>query len=280
MTEKYLGLIPYTGNKTELLPKLFELFPREGSYDRFVDAFCGGLSVALNAPCERVVANDVDWTLISMYRRLRPSDALEQAKVLIAEHGLNATDKEAFLKFREFHNKEGDDLTLYVLLMHSFSNMNRRNDKDEFNAHFGRRTINNSTVARFEHYQKNYKKIRFSSLQFNALDIHPTDFLYCDPPYLITDAAYNKYWSVDHEKFLYAWLDFLNSKGVKWGLSNVTHHAGEKNEILIDWMQKYNVHNLNKKYLFGQHTENFDQNSTQEVYICNYKNTLTIDDIG
>lgn len=280
MSEKYLGLIPYTGNKTELLPKLFELFPREGTYSRFVDAFCGGLSVALNAPCASVLANDIDWTLINMYRRLRPADALERAKELIAEHGLNATDKEAYVKFRDYHNNEGDDLSLYVLLMHSFSNMNRRNSNHEFNVHFGNRTINSSTVARFEHYQKNYHKIRFSSAKFHTLDIHNSDFLYCDPPYLITEAAYNKYWSADHDKFLFAWLDFLNSRGVKWGLSNVTHHAGQQNDVLIEWMQKYNVHNLNKRYLFGQHVDGFDGKSTQEVYVCNYENIPTLDDIG
>lgn len=40
-----LGLIPYTGNKEKLLPGVSKYFPKH--YNRFVDAFCGGLSVSL-----------------------------------------------------------------------------------------------------------------------------------------------------------------------------------------------------------------------------------------
>lgn len=267
---KFLGVIPYTGNKQDLLPVLFELFPDTDSYSRFVDCFCGGLSVSLNAP-KRVLSNDYDSTLIRMYRELERLSDLSSVQELIKEHGLTREDNQAYLKFRDLYNKSKDPIWLYVLILHSFSNVNRTNDDGDFNAPFGSRTLNSSTLKRFAHFKDNVGKITFTTGSFLDLSINNDDFVYCDPPYLITDAVYNKFWNDGLENRLYAWLDDLDSHGIKFGLSNVTHHAGKENKILIEWMQKYQVHNLNKKYVLGQHVEGFEKNKTQEVYVCNYK---------
>lgn len=280
----YYGVIPYTGNKQKLLPELFKLFPDRNSYMRFIDCFCGGLSVSLNVP-KPVLSNDYDRTLIDMYKRLQMLPDLSPVRELIKQHGLGKNEKEAYLTFRDAYNKNKDPLWLYVLILHSFSNVNRTNDKGDFNANFGCRTLNDSTVKRFEHFKNNVRGIEFSSASFKDLDICLNDFVYCDPPYLITDAVYNKFWNEEREYELYDFLDNLNSDGIKFGLSNVTHHAGKQNDILIEWMQKYNVHNLDKKYLLGQHTDSYEQNKTQEVYVCNYQkrdvNTYpeTLDDL-
>lgn len=280
----YYGVIPYTGNKQKLLPELFKLFPDRNSYMRFIDCFCGGLSVSLNVP-KPVLSNDYDRTLIDMYKRLQMLPDLSPVRELIKQHGLGKNEKEAYLTFRDAYNKNKDPLWLYVLILHSFSNVNRTNDKGDFNANFGCRTLNDSTVKRFEHFKNNVRGIEFSSASFKDLDICLNDFVYCDPPYLTTDAVYNKFWNEEREHELYDFLDNLNSDGIKFGLSNVTHHAGKQNDILIEWMQKYNVHNLDKKYLLGQHTDSYEQNKTQEVYVCNYQkrdvNTYpeTLDDL-
>ena len=280
----YLGVIPYTGNKQSLLPELFKLFPERSSYMRFIDCFCGGLSVSLNVP-KPVLSNDYDKTLIDMYERLKTLPDLSPVRELIASKGLGKDKKEEYLKFREEYNQNKDPLWLYVLILHSFSNVNRTNEKGDFNANFGCRTLNGATEKRFEHFKKNVKGIEFSSGSFRDIDICENDFVYCDPPYLITDAVYNKFWNEDRERELYAFLDELHSEGIMFGLSNVTHHAGKQNDILIEWMQKYRVHNLDKKYLLGQHTDSYEQSKTQEVYVCNYQkrdvNTfpLTLNDL-
>lgn len=273
MRNELMGVIPYTGNKQELLPVLFELFPTPDSYTRFVDCFCGGLSVSLNAP-KPVLSNDYDKTLIRMYETIATLSDLSGVAELIHQHRLSRVDKEAYEDFRDLYNQHKDPLWLYILIMHSFSNINRTNDDGEFNAPFGNRTINSSTFKRFEHFKNNVGKINFTSGSFIDLDIKLDDFVYCDPPYLITNAAYNKFWGEDQEHLLYRWLDDLDCRGVRFGLSNVTHHAGKENEILINWMKKYHVHDLDKKYLLGQHTDGFEQNKTKEVYVCNYQNTV------
>lgn len=267
---KFWGVIPYTGNKQDLLPYLFELFPDPETYSRFVDCFCGGLSVSLNSP-KRVLGNDYDKTLIDMYRALESLPDLSSVQELIKAHGLGKDTKEEYNVFRDKYNKTKDPIWLYTLILHSFSNVNRTNDDNEFNAPFGSRSLNPNTIKRFNHFKENVGKITFTSGSFLELCIDSGDFVYCDPPYLITDAVYNKFWNGELEHQLYSWLDELDSKGIKFGLSNVTHHAGKENKILMEWMKKYHVHNLDKKYVLGQHVEGFEKNKTQEVYICNYR---------
>lgn len=57
------------------------------------------------------------------------------------------------------------------------------------------------------------------------------DFVYLDPPYLITFSEYNKLWDEETEKDLLALLDFLDGEKIKFAISNVTHYKGKVNSI-------------------------------------------------
>lgn len=258
-----LGAIAYTGNKQSLLKDLIPLFPE---YSRFVDLFCGGLSVSLNVKGP-VISNDIQKEIIEMYESMR---TFSWADVLcvISKYNLNDTDKDAFLKLREDYNKSKSPLLLYVLHMHSFSNIIRINPHGIFNAPFGKRTLNSNTKKRFDTFKQNHSKITFYSGSYKDIEILKGDFVYVDPPYLITSADYNKFWSEDEEKDLLNLLDSLDSKGIKFGLSNVLEHHGKENTILKEWSKKYTVKHLNKKYVFNIHHSK-EKNGTDEVYIFN-----------
>ncbi|AND75972.1 DNA adenine methyltransferase [Escherichia phage MX01] len=258
-----LGAIAYTGNKQSLLKDLIPLFPE---YSRFVDLFCGGLSVSLNVKGP-VISNDIQKEIIEMYESMR---TFSWADVLcvISKYNLNDTDKDAFLKLREDYNKSKSPLLLYVLHMHSFSNIIRINPNGIFNAPFGKRTLNSNTKKRFDTFKQNHSKITFYSGSYKDIEILKGDFVYVDPPYLITSADYNKFWSEDEEKDLLNLLDSLDSKGIKFGLSNVLEHHGKENTILKEWSKKYTVKHLNKKYVFNIHHSK-EKNGTDEVYIFN-----------
>ena len=99
------------------------------------------------------------------------------------------------------------------------------------------------------------------------------DFVYCDPPYLVTCASYNEQdgWNETKERELLELLDNLNARGIKFALSNVLENKGKTNEILKVWAEKYNVHYLN--YSYGNcnyHAKDKSENSTVEVLITNY----------
>jgi adenine-specific DNA-methyltransferase len=120
--------------------------------------------------------------------------------------------------------------------------------------------------------------IKFSSLDFTKFDfskLGQDDFVYCDPPYLITTGSYNdgargfKDWTDAEEKALYEILDELNEKGVKFALSNVLSHKGAKNESLIKWSKKHKVIKLKMDYSSSSH--NTKRGESQEALIVNYK---------
>jgi len=260
-----LGAIAYTGNKQKLISSLKPLFPK---YDRFVDAFCGGLSVSLNVEGP-VLANDIQPQIIDMYRAMQAL-RLDDLEEYIHTFKVSKTDKDGYLKLCELYNTTRAHLLPLVLHYSSFSNMMRFNRDGDFTAAFGQREFNKNSIKKLEWFKQNDHRITFSCRRFEELEIKENDFVYCDPPYLITEADYNKFWSEDEERKLLSWLDALDARGIKFGLSNVAEHHGKKSQILIDWMSKYNVHCQDKRYIFNVY-QTKERDGTKEVYITNVR---------
>ena len=107
----------------------------------------------------------------------------------------------------------------------------------------------------------------FSSDDFEKFDysfLNENDFVYCDPPYLITNAVYN-------EK-RYEILDSLNKKNIKFGLSNVVMHHNVKNEILDEWSKKYLIFYPDIQYNHSSYQQKSRQTDSVEIYVTNYDN--------
>ena len=119
----------------------------------------------------------------------------------------------------------------------------------------------------------------FESKDFRDLDNSEWDentFVYADPPYLITCATYNEQdgWTEKDEQDLLQYLDNLNSRNIKFALSNVLRSKGKENHILIEWIQKnqgkYRVIPLNYTYSNSNYQTKDRQSITEEVLIVNY----------
>lgn len=292
----------YTGGKTKLLPQLMPLFPTQ--IDSFVDLFCGGANVGINAKAKKVIYNDDNEKLINLYKvfaKYKPEVLVEKIERTIEKYGLSQADtvgykeygcnssdglgeynKERFLKLRSDFNaitKKDDDyyLMLYVLIIFSFNNQIRFNKQDEFNLPVGKRDFNKNIRKNFMRFVNKLhgQKKEFHCSDFRSVDISGLgagDFVYCDPPYLITTASYNEQdgWNEQDERDLLSLLDKLDEQGVRFALSNVTTHKGRRNEILLQWAVRYNMHKLDFNYKNSNyHGKNKDE-ETQEVLITNY----------
>ena len=292
----------YTGGKTKLLPQILPLFPAK--IDTFLDMFCGGANVGINIEAKRVIYNDANQELIGLFRTFQKYTSKELTEKIsevikkfnlsqsdlygYEKYGCNSADglggynKEHFIHLRDEFNslKEKNDeyyIMLYVLIVFAFNNQIRFNRKHEFNLPVGKRDFNKNIRRNFITFVETLSKQNclFESKDFRNIDISnlkADDFVYCDPPYLITTASYNEQdgWTGQDEKDLLDLLDNLNSRGVKFALSNVTVHKGRKNELLVEWAKKYKVHNLSFNYNNSNyHGKNNDQ-KTQEVLITNY----------
>ena len=117
--------------------------------------------------------------------------------------------------------------------------------------------------------------------KFDFSDLTPNDFVYCDPPYLITTGTYNDGkrgftgWNEQEERKLLTLLDALNQKNIRFALSNVIAHKGKNNDLLSDWLKKrpdYEVHYLKADYGNANYqTLVRDKNASVEVLITNYE---------
>ena len=123
------------------------------------------------------------------------------------------------------------------------------------------------------------KNIEFYTRDFREISLDglgAQDFIYCDPPYLITNGSYNDGnrgfhdWGEDEERALYEYLDEANARGIRFALSNVFDHKGMENKILKNWAQKYTVHYINSSYSNCNYQFKAKNDATVEVLVTNY----------
>ena len=290
----------YMGDKYKLMNQLIDLFPAE--VDSFYEPFVGGGTVFLNVNANKYYLNDIDKNLVNIHKFLIKSSKdrrqfFRDVEKIIKKYNLSRSYKEdivpASLK-KEFKktyfarfNKEGyeklrtrvnrkiknDPLILYILLIYGFNRMLRFNGGGKFNLPVGNVDFNKNVVDALNNYFDfvQGKKIVFTSKDFrsyfNNKKFSKNDFVYLDPPYLITASEYHKLWNAEVERDLLDLINSLNKKGIKFALSNVTHYNGSKNDLLINWMKKYKVHKIRSNYINYHHN---GRKQIKEVLITNY----------
>lgn len=279
MMEKYIkSPMNYTGGKYKLLNQILPLFPKD--INTFVDLFTGGCNVAVNVNANKIIANDLCTQVIDIYKGIQNNTTEKNIKMIektINKYNLNKENKDSYLKLRSDYNDNKKWYVLYTLLTHSFNNQVRFNQKGEFNMPFGKRNFNSKLKQKFKDFSNAIQKkdIEFTNKNFKDLDINKlgeNDFVYLDPPYLVTEATYNTGWSEETEKELLSLCDRLNEKGIKFAISNVLEHNGSKNEILINWSKNYNVNYLDYDYSNCNYHKKDNGHKSIEVLITNYKN--------
>lgn len=289
----------YVGGKYKLLPQIIKLFPKD--INTFVDLFCGGCNVGINVEAKKIICNDIETSVIDLmnYFKSNTSESIIfEINSLIKEYNLSDTykngyeyyncdsssgvakvNKEGYLKLRNDYNSgKNDPITFYTMLIFAFNNQIRFNSKGEFNMPVNKRDFNGNIQKNLVNFVDKMKimNIVFTNNHFNDLKINnlkQNDFVYADPPYLITCASYNEQdgWNEQKEKELLHTLDCLNENNIKFALSNVLENKGNKNEILINWSEKYNVHYLNNSYGNSNYqSKDKSKGSTVEVLITNY----------
>lgn len=290
----------YVGDKFKLLPEITKLFPNQ--IDKFIEPFIGGGSVYLNVEAKSYLLNDLDAHLIKLHKLLysyrnKPELFFKEISQIINSYKLSKSyekdlvplslkkkypktyyahyNKAQYTKLKsDFNNEKTFDYhKAYVLLIYGFNRILRFNLSGKFNLPVGNVDFNKNVINSLNNYfQVNKKKkVKFLTMDYNKffenIVISKNDFIYFDPPYLITSGEYNKYWNDNKEKEFLNFLDILNKKKIRWALSNVTNYRGKQNKILIDWMKKYKSSRVNSNYI------SFNDNSIKtfkEVLIYNY----------
>ncbi len=295
----------YTGGKYKLLPQILPLFP--DNIGTFVDLFCGGCNVGINVEAKNYIYNDYCTPLINLYstmQRLDIKEFISRVEEVIAEYGLSdiktngyefygcnsgvglsAYNRRQYLNLRKAVNETEiyDDkyyIRLYVLIIYSFNNQIRFNRSGDFNLPPGKRDFNQNMYNKLYSFLEllHTQKATFFNLKFEDLNLDnlvPEDFVYADPPYLITCASYNEQggWTEYDERNLLRLLDALSERNIRFALSNVIESKGRRNEILVEWIQSrphYKMIELNYTYSNANYQRQNREAITREILIVNY----------
>ena len=149
----------------------------------------------------------------------------------------------------------------------------------KFNNPVGKRDFNNSLRKNLKNFitKLKTKNIEFVNSDFRefAIETNENTLVYCDPPYFLGTASYNENggWTKQDEIDLLNYLTILDSKGIKFALSNVIQHKGATHEILETWIKEhnYNIHYITCDYNNSNyHKKGGNVTKTVEVLITNY----------
>ncbi|WP_288516119.1 Dam family site-specific DNA-(adenine-N6)-methyltransferase [uncultured Treponema sp.] len=290
----------YTGDKYKLIPELKKYFPDK--IDKFVEPFVGGGSVFLNIEANDFYENDIDKNIISIHKYLssfaNSEDLLNILLSKIDEYEFSCSYKgktvpdelrkkyvktyfakynnESYKQLKEkYNNSDRTDIAdLYLLLIYGFNRMLRFNQKGEFNLPVGNVDFNQNVFDSLTDYIKltNKKNPHWSNTDYKEflsnINIKESDFIYLDPPYLITSSEYNKRWSQNDDIELCNLLDAFDKKNISFAMSNVIDYKGKENTELLKWAEKYNIHSIKSNYI------NYHDNTIKtfrEVLITNYE---------
>lgn len=274
----------YIGGKYKLLGQIMPLFPKQ--IRTFVDLFSGGANVGINVSAKHHVFNDMNSRINEMFR-LFQTIPVEQLIADIHDRidtwQLSKTNEDAFLAFRRHYNEAPDPLDLYILSSYSYNYQFRFNSRLEFNNPFGRnRSYFSPSMER--HLREFCERLgvldaTFTDLFFEDFDyerLGSDDFVYLDPPYLITTGSYNdggrgfRDWNATSEKTLFCVLQKLSDLGVSYALSNVLEHKGRTNTLLAQFIEDNDVLVTDLNYNYDNPSYNSKTRGSREVLVTNY----------
>lgn len=301
----------YTGNKFRILDQIQPYFPKK--IDVMVDLFCGGATVGLNTECNKVIFIDNEPRIIWLLKYLSGCNIdklLNELFVLIDNYGLSCSFKNGYKYYRQQilggnpnnglkdYNSNGfyklrDDYNailnkntatanklLYLLIVYGFNNDIRFSKDGKYNLPVGKTDLNNSNVKKLTEYIERVKNIQAEFIcgdfcsQLIQQIIRKADFVYMDPPYLITDAVYNESnkWREQNEYELIRLMNFLLDNKKSFVLSNVLEKQGRRNEPLFYWTttrkNDINIVDIDYHYRSASYNKKNRNAKEREVIIC------------
>ncbi len=284
--------IYYSGSKLKCIKKgLLNYFPKD--INTLVDLFCGSGIISLNTNAKRYILNDKEKNLINLYNIFKDKNLSKKIEELINYYKLEFKDldysfnksskkfnknlfeihKNGYRQLRDDYNNSRNEKLLYLLTIYSFCHQMRFNSKGNFNMPIGHdkfiNDINNRIDNMYNFINKDNKFITNKDFRELKIDkLNSNDFVYLDPPYLISTATYNENdgWTEQDEIDLYNLCDKLNKRNIKFGLSNVLIHKGKENTILKQFIKNYNVVDMKTtRSSLGKGNAN-----SVEIYVYNY----------
>ena len=167
-------------------------------------------------------------------------------------------------------------------MVYGFNNDIRFSSLGNFNLPIGKTDLNKNNINKIISYNTKISTLdyKFICSEFYSEEIYElaktVDFVYMDPPYLITTAVYNENngWSTKLEYKLLDFLNYLIEINKPFVLSNVLEKRGKTNEPLSYWLYKnkdiIEVIDIDYHYRSASYNK-IDRNAAEREIIVKFK---------
>ena len=273
---KVAPFLKWAGGKRQLLNQIKERMPKE--YNDYYEPFIGGGAVLFELQPEKATINDINTSLINVYRQVKynTEEFIELVNKLDSE--MWEDGKEYYLNIREKYNdkllKEEYDLELAALFTfmnkHCFNGLYRVNKKGLFNVPYNksrRTSIEEDAVRETARYLKTVNILE-GDFEEACKGAKKGDFIFFDSPYApLNPTSFEAYtkegFDVESHKRLAQLYDKLTERGCYCMLTN--HNTEFINELYSN--KGYRIDVVSVKRMINSDASN---RKGEEVIICNY----------
>lgn len=273
---KVAPFLKWAGGKRQLLNQIKERMPKE--YNDYYEPFIGGGAVLFELQPEKATINDINISLINVYRQVKDNteEFIELVKKLDSE--MWEDGKGYYLDIREKYNdkllKKEYDLELATLFTfmnkHCFNGLYRVNKKGLFNVPYNksrRTSIEEDAVRETAKYLKTVNILE-GDFEEACKGAKKGDFIFFDSPYApLNPTSFEAYtkegFDVESHKRLAQLYDELTERGCYCMLTN--HNTEFINELYSN--KGYRIDVVSVKRMINSDASN---RKGEEVIICNY----------
>lgn len=269
-------VVKWVGGKRQLLQDILKHIPDR--YSTYYEPFVGGGAVLFHLQPEKIVINDINEELMSVYNVI-----CNNVEELIEDLKKHKNESDYFYKIRELDrdrekyaqlNNIGRASRVIYLNKTCYNGLFRVNRQGEFNTPFGRyknpNIVNEATLRAVNNYFNKAKvTLKCGDFEEAVKGIRKGSFVYFDPPYdPVSDSAnftgYDKGgFDKDEQIRLKKLCDKLNNRGVKFLLSN------SSTEFILDLYKDYNITIVKAKRSINSKGDG--RGDVNEVLVKNYE---------
>lgn len=269
--------LKWVGGKRQLIDQIKPCLPKDISKLKYIEPFLGGGAVYFHLQKKHAVINDANADLINAYSVVKNN--LDELLESLKKHENTA---DYFYKIREldrsdsFGNLSNIDRASRLIYLNKtcFNGLYRVNNSGEFNSPFGNyknpNIVNEPVLKAVSNFLCNADVSILNSDYVTAIkSADAKSFIYFDPPYhpISNSSNFTGYvqggWGEDEQVRLRNTCDELNTKGVKFLLSN------SSSKFILDLYKDFKINTVRANRAINSVGDG--RGAIDEVLIRNYE---------
>lgn len=226
------SFIRWAGGKSWLIPFVQDLV-QDLDYKNYFEPFMGGASIFFSLEVKnKSFLSDINDDLINTFVAVR--DDVDNVISCLKNY---STDADSYYKIRALEPTVSTEKAARFLYLNatSFNGLYRVNKLGKYNVPYGQRCVS----INYDRIAEASKKLINADLRCQDFDsirevLNPQDLVFLDPPYAVTKGengflGYNpKFFSLEDQYRLGELIDYINSIGAYYILTNAAHEVIEE----------------------------------------------------